>query len=103
MPPSNTTCPVDGCDEPTPWDMAAVNFDGQYFCSPECARSHLDGMERAPSDMTLHDPQFHTDRDAFPDVPDDAVDIHRSVTGRDDARTAIDEIAEMHPGEFRVS
>ena len=102
MMPSNATCPIDGCDNPTPWDMVALNFDGQYFCSPGCAREHLEGMNRVPELMTLHDPQYYVERDEMPGVEDEAVDIQRPVQSRDDAFIAIDEIEAMVPGEFRV-
>lgn len=98
---ANETCPVGGCEELTPWDMAAINFDGQYFCSPGCARKHLESMDRVPELMTLHDPQYAVDRGELPGVESEAVDIERPVRDRDDAQAAIDEMEVMFPGEFR--
>lgn len=54
-------------------------------------------------DITLHDPQYAVDRTPMPEVHSDDVDIWRNVTGIEDAHAAVDEMEEMHPGEFRVS
>lgn len=97
------TCANPDCDEPTPWDMASVRLDDAEFCSPECARAHLDrtGAESVPQRVTLHDPQFAVDRSDLSGVAEDAIDIGRPIEHGADARRALDEIEEMFPGEFR--
>lgn len=97
------TCDNSGCDEVTSWDMALIMFDGKWFCSPDCAREHLEEMDTAPQSITLHDPQFAVSRDELPPaVGKEDVDIQRPVTGMEDAFTAIQEIESMYPAKFRV-
>jgi hypothetical protein len=96
-------CTNTNCDEPTPWDMAAVMLDDEWFCSPACAREYLNESDATPSTVTLHDPQFVASRAEMPASVDDAdVDIQRRVTDRDDAFSAIDELVSMFSAPFRV-
>lgn len=97
----STTCDSTDCEEPTAWDMVSIDIGDESYCSPECARSALSERDEIPSSITLHDPQLHVSRENLPDVDDDHVNITRQVTSRDDALKAVDEAAEMYPGEFR--
>lgn len=90
---ANDTCGV--CGEMTPWYMPAVIVDDTWLCSPACARELVREMDARPETVALHDPQFATD------IAEDAVDISRPTSSTEDAQTAIDEIAEMFPGDFR--
>jgi len=99
--PDDGTCAAPDCDEPTPWDMAAIIVGEAWYCSPECAGGHLN-RHGAPAQVTLHDPQFAADRAELPHVADDAVDISRRVTSLDDADTAIAQATDLYPGTFRV-
>jgi hypothetical protein len=101
--PDQDTCSRPDCEEPTPWDMLAVVLDGTWCCSPACALDHLDTLETPPETVTLHDPQYHVDRDALPDVSSEAVDIRREVVGMAEAIEAIRDAGELFPGQFRVS
>lgn len=96
-------CARSGCDEPCPWDMAAVMLGEETVCcSPACADPVLEGMYAPPEMVALHDPQGAADRDDLPNVADDASDIYRPVSSREDATVALGEIEAMYPGPFRV-
>lgn len=89
------TCDNDDCDEPTPWDMISIRLGEHSVCSPDCARALLDATNGSPMKVTLHDPQYVLDRDQFPGVAEDAVNIERRVTNRSDAIVAIDQLEQM--------
>ncbi len=93
------TCHRDTCEEPLPWDMAAVAINQtNVYCSPDCARAAFNGITDYDT-VTLHDPQHHAGR---PDgVRDDAVDIGREVVDREDAKAAISACEDWYPGAFR--
>jgi len=101
--PDTETCSRPGCEEPTPWDMPAVVLDRVWCCSPACALDHLDGLERPPETVTLHDPQHHVDRDGLPDVSSAAVNISRTVRGLADAAEAVHQANGMVGGQFRAA
>jgi len=101
--PNTDTCSCAGCESSTPWDMSAVVLDGTWCCSPACALEHLDGLERPPELVTLHDPQYHVDRDGLLDVSSAAVGIRRKVVGTAEAIEAIRDADELFPGQFRAS
>lgn len=97
----NDTCAAEDCDEPTPWDMASVKLDDLAYCSPECAKSALSDMSTAPTMVTLHDPQYVSDRSTV-GVDEGSVDIERDVTDVDDAKDAIETAADLYSAPFRV-
>jgi len=103
QPPDTDTCSGTDCEEPTPWDMLAVVIDGVWFCSPACAAAHVDALETPPETVTLHDPQFHANRDAVAGAGPKAVDISRAVVGMADADEAISAVSGMVEGQFRAS
>jgi len=103
QPPHTDTCSRPRCEEPTPWDMPAVVVDGVWCCSPACALEHLDGLERLPAAVTLHDPQYHVDREELSAVSSAAVGIRREVVGTAEAIEAIRDADELFPGQFRAS
>jgi len=97
-------CDRDGCNEPTPWDMASIQFADHEFCSPNCAREAFESLTVRSGTVTLHDPQFAVDRDTLPPaVEGDDVNIERRVYGNEEAKEAIDEIEMLYPREFRVT
>jgi len=96
------TCSHDDCEEPTPWDMAALIVGDAWYCSPECAIEGVAAAETTPDSVTLHDPQFTADRSSMPGVSAEAVNITRSVSGRVDADEAIRSASELHAAPFRL-
>ncbi len=103
---AETTRVCDGsdCDQPTPWDMVGIQIAAESFCSPDCARQHLETQRVAPDQITLHDPQFHLSRDSVPGpVSSDTVNIACVVTDVDDAVCGVDELESMFPARFRVA
>jgi NAD-dependent dihydropyrimidine dehydrogenase PreA subunit len=100
--PSFDRCSRAGCEEVCPWDMVSIIVDGRVCCSPDCATVVLEELPEAPSIVTLHEPQFHVDRDAL-GIPHDATEIWRDVENKDDAEAAIRQIAELYPGRFRAA
>jgi len=68
-----------------------------------CALDHLDTLETPPETVTLHDPQYHVDRDGLPDVGPTAVHIRCDVVGMAETIEAIRDAGELFPGQFRVS
>ena len=99
--PNDGTCDGQDCTEVAPWDMAAIQFDGCWLCSPACARTYLGQMDTEPASVTLHDPQFAVDRTPLPEVDEADVTLTREVTEAADAESAISETEAMFPGEFR--
>lgn len=96
-------CARDHCENPCPWDMAAIVFDGETVCcSPHCAEVVLEGRDATPSVVTYHDPQAAADREAL-GLGGDVVDIYREVDSKTEAEAAIREISELHPNRFRMS
>jgi len=100
--PDDGTCAHDDCEEPTPWDMAALIVGDAWYCSPACAIEGVAAADTAPETVTLHDPQYTADREQLPGVSAEAVNISRRVTGLDDADLAIAQATELVPGTFRV-
>lgn len=97
------TCDATGCDEPTPWDMVAIVFAGDWFCSPDCARAALNEMTAAPDSITLHDPQFAVAREEVSAASDETdVDLQWPVVDETDALSVLDDIESMYPSDFRV-
>jgi hypothetical protein len=96
------TCAHDDCEEPTPWDMAAIIVGDAWYCSPECAIEGVAAAESPPKTVTLHDPQYTADRDELPGVSAEAVNITRPVSGRVDADEAIRTASEVYGGKFRL-
>jgi hypothetical protein len=105
MIPTSSECARRACEEWTEWDWVSIVFDAKWFCSPDCAREHLQEMDRIPTKITLHEPQGHLDRDPLPGVDRDDVDLIAVVDPRtkETAFDLIDDIEEMYPGEFRVT
>ena len=100
---ANENCANDDCNAPTPWDMAQIKVDDVAFCSPDCAKEHVESTAATPAQVTLHDPQYAVDRSMFPpSVDEESVSITRRVIGPDDFLTAIVDIEQMFPGQFRV-
>lgn len=99
---TSAKCDNTDCNAPTPWDMAAIHIDDKSYCTPSCAQDHLKITDTVPQSVALHDPQYNVDRAELPaSVSEDAVNIQRDVTNSMDAAVAIEEIADMYPGDFR--
>lgn len=95
-------CSRERCDEPCPWDMAAIIFDHETVCcSPACAEVVLEGLDTPPKTVSLHDPQFTVDRGDLPNVDDDDTVLHYSTETFDDAESAITDAADLHTPRFR--
>lgn len=101
MPPPDFTCDNPDCDNITPVDMVAIRIDSQTFCSPDCARIHLQTISEIPDSVVLQDPQFVVPRDDLPDTDDTSIGIRFDVTDKSDALTALNEIETMYPHDFR--
>ncbi len=87
-------CAANECEERCPWDMSAIILnDDLVCCSPDCARDVLDWIR--PEKVTLHDPQYHTDRNGL-GVSEEEIQIESRVEDREDAEIAIDIIEERH-------
>lgn len=95
------TCSHDDCDEPTPWDMAAIIVGDGWYCSPTCAIEGVAAADSAPETVTLHDPQYTADRSSMPGVSAEAVNISRPVAGRAEADEAIRTASEVYDAPFR--
>lgn len=97
------TCDNTGCEELTPWDMPAIIINDAWFCSPNCAREHLEGIDAAPQSITFHDPQYAASRDELPSsVQEEDVDIRWPVSKMEDALESIQEIESAYPDKFRT-
>ena len=95
-------CSNPDCDQPMPWDMAAVGLTPETVCcSPDCARKALHTLDESPETATLHDPQGAVDRESI-GVDEDAIDIVWSV-GDGDIDAAIRQVESLYPGEFRIT
>jgi len=95
--PDDGTCSAPDCGEPTPWDMAAIVLDDEYYCSPQCAGASLERMDSPPQRVTLHDPQYRIDRANFVHVSEDSVNITREVPSMAAAREAIAQMTDVFP------
>ena len=94
-------CSNPDCDQPLPWDMAAVGLTPETICcSPDCARKALDTLDESPSTVTLHDPQGHGDRPAG--IDEDTVDVIWTVQDGD-VLEGIRRVEELYAGEFRIT
>lgn len=100
--PDDDTCSAPDCEEPTPWDMAALIVDGAWYCSPACAIEGVATADTAPETVTLHDPQYTADRAALPAVSTEAVNISRAVEDRAAADEAIRDASELYGAAFRL-
>jgi len=100
--PDSGTCSAPDCEEPTPWDMAALIVGDAWYCSPACAIEGVAAADTAPETVTLHDPQYTADRAALPAVSTEAVNITRAVDGRAAADEAIRDASDLYGAAFRL-